>query len=1440
MNRSFFPLFTVVICLLACGVARADDLLPPPKLPGESLPTARRLAEARQHADRHQWGEAVEEYQRILDEAGDDLVPLDPQKRDHCLQARQLCAMQLPRHATLLSRYRARVDEQAKKWLEEGIAERDPIPLRRLVDRAFCSRHGDRALDLLGDLAFERGDLAEAEQWWRLLARPASLAKEKSEAELVYPDPRVDVALVRAKVILSRMFRGERDGARAELSAFAALHGKAEGRLAGRTGKLVEILQDAARHADQLTARAREPGWPTVGGGDSRAAIAPKAPRCRWLEKPWSVRLDDGPPIKSRPPTQQAQACVFQPVIAGGLVLLADDRSVTAYDLFTGRQRGRWELPDERPNGWNASAARQYGARYTLTVAGNRVYVRLGTPPMPPFPLGFDPRNAVADSHLVCLPLPPTGEGQWMPCWQVKPRGVDAAFFEGSPLVHGAQVFIGRTHFAKDGQTRTAIDCYRADTGAFRWRRDICEVREADNAGPRYHYSLLTRAGPNLVYCSDAGAIVAIDAGTGQPVWATRYPRRGPRLADGNPSPRDLAPAVYADGRLFVAPADLDHVLCLDAATGRTLWESNVLEVAQLLGVARGKLIFTTASFPAGIRAVDAATGRDQRGWMQPSADSNGLPTVGRGLLAGDWVLWPTVNGLRILTQEEGEPAADAYLPLDNTIRGNLATAQGCLVTATDRELLGYVPPAKFLAPRRKDAKADPGNARKRFRLGLAHVGAGSPEAALAEFEQAEKLTASAELRRQAQRERHAVLLLLAEQAAKSGQPEKATILFQQAAAADFPVPLRLTALAGLAEHQTKCRHPEEAVAAWQTILADAQLRRGQFFAPNGVPHAAAARSFQQIARLMELHGAKVYAKFETQAPRFDAEDPKTAEKMARLIAEFPNASSTFLVMRQLAAQEEQAGRHAEAAALHRRLLQWPANQPQRAQVLAGLARHYQRHRWPEAARAVWRRLAREHGGQKIAALDPTRTVEEFVADELKRPEYEIVPAMPPNLGLPLSRTWQVRLADEKSERLLSMPSPHADRLFFARNDGALICRDAATGKECWRRTRNESSSRSVLFTWIATQADLVLAAGPDGIAAFAGAGGARLWSFDPASEDGPLASFQLAGGRLYCLQGQRRLWALDAETGNVHWAKWAPGAQVGVSSPGGKFHSFALVGWDRVAVQPSCGQARVLDARTGGTLHRLEARGDPWQGPPVAFDERRVCFRPDPKNLVVFDVSSGKIGWRRAMERPVSLSGEPLQIAAAGDGLLAIVSRNQGHELIRFDAATGKFSWSQPVYLGVERPDLAQASWDRNAIYLPVNGVLHAISPRDGKRLWSCPLGEAPGGWRVGIAGNYLLAHPREADPELPFAPALRRYLPANPHGVYPTSAPFAADLPGILAVLRQAQSPSRFRLVVLDSRDGQLLQRLNFSSRGPQIGASWGERGVVVHLAEGTWGLR
>lgn len=652
-------------------------------LPDEVRSLAERIDHVQPLLKDGQWAEALDELQDILDKQGDALVPIRP---GHLLPARRLIHQRLaalPPEALRL--YRSRVDAQARKWLDSGSETRNERLLRRLVEETFCSRHTDQALDLLGDLAFERGELEQAQRYWQTLL-PA--AADAAPGTLTYPDPRTAATQVRAKQLLAGLFRRTPDRAQ-QCQQFRDQFGMEEGHLAGRSGNLAAILDELARQPDLLPAQPESLPWTTFAGAPSRTFTAPTGPRTYAFDI-WRVRFDGGP---VRPDAEEdkasalaasARSPTIHPVIVGERILVADHRSITAWDLRTGRRSFRWDLGNDLKIGGlepRVGDADPDPSPTTLTVADHRVYARLGAPS------GKEP----GDSFLVCLSLEEDASLRYR--WHAKAQLLTtdpAALFAGAPVVQANRAFAARLHVT-GGQVTTAVACLDADSGEPRWSRDIASLPlPADASTVRAEHSLLTLAGPNVICCTHSGAVVALDAASGRPAWAVRYPSRGPRTTDGEPSPRDLAPAVYADGRLYVAPADCDHILCLDADTGRTLWSSKPVEVQHLLGVAQDRLIFTTATKPRGIRALTASTGVDLRTWLQP-ADGTDLPSYGRGFLAGDQVFWPTPYGLRILDQEDGQPAAIDPTRLRHIRPGNLAFGEGCLAVAGTQELTVYV-----------------------------------------------------------------------------------------------------------------------------------------------------------------------------------------------------------------------------------------------------------------------------------------------------------------------------------------------------------------------------------------------------------------------------------------------------------------------------------------------------------------------------------------------------------------------------------------------------------------------------------------------------------------------------------------------------------------------------------------------------------------------------
>ena len=104
------------------------------------------------------------------------------------------------------------------------------------------------------------------------------------------------------------------------------------------------------------------------------------------------------------------------------------------------------------------------------------------------------------------------------------------------------------------------------------------------------------------------------------------------------------------------------------------------------------------------LRALDVTSGNP--GWLKPDDGQTGLATVGRGLLAGDRVYWPTSAGMFVLDQETG-----ALVSSDRRIQGNLAAADGCLVAAGAEHMTVFLPSGRLLRERQAEEEKAPQSA---------------------------------------------------------------------------------------------------------------------------------------------------------------------------------------------------------------------------------------------------------------------------------------------------------------------------------------------------------------------------------------------------------------------------------------------------------------------------------------------------------------------------------------------------------------------------------------------------------------------------------------------------------------------------------------------------------------------------------------------------------
>jgi outer membrane protein assembly factor BamB len=1294
----------------ACGQERSS-----PTFVGENRATANRLAEARKYIKEQNWSIAIEQLQSILANAGNDLVS---ESASRSVSAGLLCRMQLAKlPAEALRLYRQRYENRAQKKFQTALAERDDAALRRLVEDSFCTRAAEKAIDLLGDRAFERGRFDEAEQWWRMLAPlplPLSASTPKADkagdaaargVALVFPDLSLDSARLQAKQLLARLFADSSFVGRAipasrnhldattdlpngdwmsALDAYRRRFAKAEGTLAGRKGIYADTLL-ALAEARQKEAGADAADWSTFGGDPRRGRVIPASEDildrlsslCR--DGPtWTIDLQRRArqeEMVTFPAVSAAQArnLAFHPIIVGHRVLVADARYVTAIDVRNGRSQQWYDAA--RLNGGvnpNLKLPAAAGLRYTLTVAGERLYARLGAQdigletPMPQR-LGFEanpPREN--ETLLTCFDLKPDDKNEH---FRWSDRGVvhANAMFEGAPLADRGRVWIATIRY-QENRAVHAIHCY-SEGDALKpplWRHDVCETREIKMGEVRTRHDLLTLAGTQLVYCTHNGAVVAVDNETGRTNWAVRYPRRS--MDRDVPELKDLSPVLFAAGRLYVAPADSDSLLCLDPTTGRTLWELEQVRVVHLLGVGQGRLIFTT---PGGIRGVEADSGAPA--WMAPDSGGtsllDGLTPSGRGLLIGDLVLFPTARPrdptsqivetmVFALRQRDGRPA-DAPAALHRLPSGNMAYGNGILTVADRQKLFIFVPPRLLLNERQAAARRAPNSTEALLVLARAQEDAGQDEEAMRTFGRVEQRLGqnptTTKEKKQLQTSylgQQRLLLKSARRFAETERWDEAASALDRAASLPVSPRFRLHALATAASIWRAAKQMEREKAVWETIHKD--------------------------------------------------ETPPTIPIMDR------------------------------------------QNRP----VL-------------EATRS-----AAIQGGDRAESLPSEKTHPEISA-------------------LLYSRSWHVSLGNDES-----ILEGDSDLLLIGTTRGRLDARDPANGTLRW--------SKQLPFAprWATKNHSALVIAGAKGIASLRRENGKSIWHF-PAPETSlypraavdewhvvldsrrvePLSSFQLKAGRLFFLQGQRRLFAINADSGSVMWDCYAPDALLGLPPPYGLFSPYYHVGAQTVLVQTTH-RRWLFEAATGRRIHEASDGSELWQRPPLEVDERSVCVIPGKRHVESIDAKTGQTQWTYLSPGGTTLCGEPPSVLARDNVLLFLQPLNIGYSLIRLDRANGKPLWSHPQFLDAKALHPSDWTLDADTLYSIEDHELVARSLADGKIGWRRPL-DGFARWRTQRIGSSLVVAPMGA-----------------------------IEWKWRLCLGREALCPVSF----YDPKTGQLVQRLNF----------------------------
>jgi outer membrane protein assembly factor BamB len=697
--------FVVAMSLASQAEAQRDSTAQPapPALLDTDPAAAKMLGAARDYLAARNWAGAVDLLRQIAEHHGERLVAIEPGRYVNVQTCCDILLSSLP--SAGLALYRAKVDPQARRWFENSKRLRDEEGLERVVRKAFLSSFGDDALLLLGELAWEQGAVARARSYWEKLV-PLDVSPESGElpALLKYPDSQVDRAQIDARLILCSLVQRQRAQVQREYESFLQRHPQATGKFAGRSGNLAAILKSliAAALATPEAPADVEPA--TFAGNLERNQVLPRSVDVGG--ELWSVRLkearverttrfEDFPIDRADrgPAVLPIKVLCYYPAAWKGIAFCCDDTDVYAYDLsperggrpaWGGNETSLYRLPAELDQNPQAYRSRAGLPRYSLTISGNRLYARLGPQTATS---GRNRGFRQAGNMLVCLDLARQGDF----VWSIKADDLEADggkwIFDGAPAAADGKVYVALRR--SDPQLQLNIACLDSATAKLIWNCKICGGVEA-LAGDvdEVRHQLLTLAEEQLFYCTNLGAVAALDTREGAIRWIATYRRIEEETvaAFNKRQQHGPNPCVFHDGLVLAAPTDGSRLLAFDAQTGSLKWSRELSgRPPQLLGVAGSRLV-AAGDFLWGI---DVVSGRVL--WCDGRSDPEAA-TCGRGVLAGDLVYWPRREEIRLVEIATGKAVRQIDMAQQHGLfgGGNLAIAGGMLLMAKSDRLVAF------------------------------------------------------------------------------------------------------------------------------------------------------------------------------------------------------------------------------------------------------------------------------------------------------------------------------------------------------------------------------------------------------------------------------------------------------------------------------------------------------------------------------------------------------------------------------------------------------------------------------------------------------------------------------------------------------------------------------------------------------------------------------
>jgi outer membrane protein assembly factor BamB/TolA-binding protein len=1196
---------------------------------GEITTRASALAAAGQYV------EALSIYDEALERRPNTVVALD--KARACGLREYIMGQIAAWPAEGKAAYRRRADPLAEHLFQGAKRGRDVETLERLVDQYPFSSMVEDALALVANIRLDAGDSAgAADALSRLIDREGGADRSVVIA-------RLGLAWARAgrKAALEDLIRRvdrEPPGARVRV-------GGSEVALADH----LKALASAVSEKPSAAAPLELPAWEMIGGGPTGTRLAESGvelAKPAWVEVVGLPRLDGEDEFMMRRTMALVPTAEYRPLfpaVSDGILYVHNGLALTAYNFFAKQPERLWQFRVPTPSGEVMFDNRVI---FAPMVHDGRVYANLiASVGGEENQLGYVrvkfpfPRRALHAFDAY------TGKLLWKLGGKFQAETLEEnATFATAPTPDGGRLYVGavKQKLSTDPFQHYVL-CLDPATGRILWSTYVAsggtEINLFGNSTRESLGSPVAVTEDSVYYCTNHGAIAALDKKTGRIRWMHRYrqlqvmPTRSVYVQK-NRLEWVNSPPVVARGTVAVTPTDSHFLYALDAQSGQLRWDRpRGQDVRMLYGVQDATLVLGGER----LELCDLQSGRPV---SPPMTDE--LRGSGRGVIAADGIYVPGLDKLRKVNWDGSwDESAARRWPGGLGDGGNLVIVDGAVVLASQDAI-------QIFYDRRDQERSilealdrNPDDAAVLYRGALRYLQSGDLPRAAELLAKTVARTAGAQrpedeqLQRAARKRLFAVSMEAGRAELEAGRPAQAAEHFTAARKTASDLSAIVEASIHVARVRLMSREDAAAVGEYQRLILE-----------HGEETVEGARVFDlarnAIQATLQALGRGPYAEHEAAAAALlaGARREGTADAMQKVFRLYPNSRAADEALFEASAAQARLQRPDDEIAALRLFLRECPESARGPEAHARLVRALEAKGHSASAGVLLRRMIRlfpdaevEDGGRKIPA-------KEFAERKLKSEAYARAPGTLAlsRLAPPLTKRFEV-VDKEFPEggvplRTVGTPPAGVADLVFLQYAGPSTYAVKAIdegGREAWKLGLG-SQARFAAFL-----EEALLVADDTSVKRVNPRTGAVDWAYPSKSR---MRGFALSGPLLMFLveDAESRIVALDAVRGTTAWSQ----PFQGIASPriyvAGEAVVFTTTGPNRI---------HLFEVETGRRVLENASFPEGLNPQVIHVGDDVLVLHSEGRFLEAYDLPSGKLRWRqprmRISTRSMEMSGEGL-----------------------------------------------------------------------------------------------------------------------------------------------------------------------------------------------------